>query len=186
MIGRAALTAWALLAAAGCAAQRPPPELLRIDAASYQQAFDAAIETARRHGMPPELRDRRGGIIETQPVLAASWLEPWRSGASRESTVTMERRRVRFEFVAADPWVPAPDLLEHRGPIDLRVWVLVDRAYSPGVRRDTWSRVLTTRATVTRPGLAHPVPSTDFWETIHRDLPLESEFLAEVGEAIGE
>ncbi len=186
MNGRAAWTAWALLASAGCTAHPPPPELLRINAASYQQAFDAAIETARRHGMHPELRDRRGGIIETQPVLAPSWLEPWRSGASRESTVTMERRRARIEFVAADASVAAPDLLEHRGPIDLRVWVVVDRAFSPGVRRDTWSRALTTRATITRPSLNWPVPTTDFWDTIHRDLPLETEFLAEIGRAIGE
>jgi hypothetical protein len=176
--------AWALLAATGCAAQRPP-EVLRIDAARYQQAFDAALETARRHGMPPALRDRRGGIIETQAVLAASWLEPWRSDASRESTVTMERRRVRFEFVAADPPAVVRDLLEYQGAIELRVWVVVDRAYSPGVRRDTWSRALTTRATITRPSLAYPVPSTDFWDTIHRDLPLETDFLTEVGQALG-
>jgi hypothetical protein len=77
------------------------------------------------------------------------------------------------------------DLLEYQGAIELRVWVVVDRAYSPGVRRDTWSRALTTRATITRPSLAYPVPSTDFWDTIHRDLPLETDFLTEVGQALG-
>jgi hypothetical protein len=177
--GRRAAIAWAALAAAGCAAERPP-QVLRFDAARYGEAFDAAIAAAHRRGMPPELRDRRGGIIETQPVLAPSWLEPWRSGASRESTVTMERRRVRFEFVAAGTPQEPVDLLAHEGEIDLRVWVLVERAFAPGVRRDTWSRALTTRAVIIRSAAAGSPPVSDFWEPIHRDLELEQELLAAI------
>jgi hypothetical protein len=172
--------ACALLWAAGCAATRPA-EILRIDAAHYQEAFDAALDAARRHGMAPELRDRRGGVIETHPVRAPSWLEPWRGGATWESTAAMERRRARFEFVAADqPDAAATDLSAWQGTIELRVWVVVDRAHSPGVRRDTWAKALTTRATITRPATDPAAPVSDFWEPLHRDPDLEGRLLAEV------
>jgi hypothetical protein len=89
----------------GCA-KSPGPDLLRVEAASYHEAFDAAMEASRINGLTPALRDRRGGVIETEPAFAASILEPWRDdnaslGQSHENTVAFQRRRARFEFAPA-------------------------------------------------------------------------------------
>ena len=180
-----------MLLAAGCAAPRGP-EVLRIDGSRYGQAFDAALAAARRNSMAPELRDRRGGIIETQPVIMGSWLDPWRSGASLESTFSLERRRARFEFAPLQPGAsgeaaePPPDLSSYPGAVELRVWVVVDRAYSPGLRWDTWSKALTTRATITQPASDPSAPTQEFWQPLRRDPPMEQRLLSEVQQEISD
>ncbi len=87
---------------AGCAPAKGP-EVLTVSAAEYQQAFDTALDVSRREGMPAALRDRRGGVIETDPRIAGSVIEPWRTdnasfGQAVENTVNFQRRRARFEF----------------------------------------------------------------------------------------
>jgi hypothetical protein len=190
----------------GCATSRGP-ELLRIDAEAYPDAFDAALEASRTHGMPPALRDRRQGVIETQPSLASSVLEPWGSdnaslGQAVENTIAFQRRRARFEFVPAGIMPPAaaddhpeagPDLLgvdaprfdlsAYRGELELRVRVFVERAYAMGVRRGTWSRRTTTRAKIDAPASDGAIP-TDFWTPISRDEAFERRLLAAVDRAL--
>jgi hypothetical protein len=107
---------------AGCA-KSPGPDLLHIDAASYHDAFDAAMEASRAHGLPLALRDRRGGVIETEPAPAASILEPWHSdnatmGQSLENTIAYQRRRARFEFAPAAAAPAAADLSASSDPQD--------------------------------------------------------------------
>ncbi len=191
----------------GCAKPRGA-DLLRIDAGTYHEAFDAAMEASRTHGLPPALRDRRRGVIETQPALAASVLEPWRNdnaalGQSLENTIAFQRRRARFEFAPTGTAPPAatgdtaagPDLLgvetreldlsAYHGELELRVQVIVERAHAMGVRRTTWSRRSTTQATIDAPARDGDIPA-NFWTPVSRDEAFERRLLAAVDHALQE
>lgn len=201
----------------GCASTAGP-DVLTIDAGQYAATFDAAVEAAREEGLTAALRDRRAGVIETQTRVAGSILEPWRLdnasfGQSLEHTVGLQRRRVRFEFAPAgfigmpapggaatdrsttvaeqDPLVIADrDLTTGAGDLELRVWVYVERASSPGERRSTWTRHASTRA---RSGYTFdvaamrddPVGGTGTtWTTVARDSAYERRLLAAVSKSI--
>ncbi len=192
--------------AAGCASNRGP-ELLRIEPDQYDRTFDAAMAAARRHDLVPTLRDRRSGVIETEPSIAASLLDFWRGenasvGQMMENTIEFQRRYARFEFTPAGvqpvadrgsdgeldlfgAGTPVVDLTVPDGPLELRVWVVVERAYSPGIRRSTWSRTLTTRATILRPATDPAAPTRPFWTPVSRDPAFERRLLAEVEKALG-
>lgn len=190
------------LTAGGCATSEGPA-YLTIDSTAYAQAFDAAIAAARANDMPPALRDRRLGVIETTPSIAASFLEPWRGGNASfdqavENTVVLQRRRARFEFTPAtirDATVsgppdllglagPPPDLTAFEGAVELRVSVVVERAYSPGIRRSTWSSAGTSRAVISRPSTDPESPTEPFWAPVARDTAFEKRLLAQVARSL--
>lgn len=204
-----ALVACAALAA--CSSKGPT--VLTIDRASYPKAFEAAVSTVREAGMVTALRDREGGVIETQPRRAGTLIEPWRvdnSGVAQasENTVDLLRRRVRFEFVSTDfaPTVvdPAgplhgPDLLGERGsiergplagtaPIEVRALVFVEQGFTPGFRRMPWSRRMTTLSIDPEYPIdpAEGVLSSSIWTPIGRDEPYERRLMAELQRRLGE
>ena len=142
-----------------------PGSSLSLGAIQYDTCFDEVIRVASDSGMPAVIRDRSGGLVETSPRLCGSLLEPWRQDNANfnqalENTVALQRRRARFEFVpagfVAPPLVdssaldgaPLPgstddvlfDLRTYDGPLELRVWVYIERAFTPGLRNGTWSR----------------------------------------------
>ncbi len=191
----------------GCATSQGPA-FLTIQPEAYADAFDAAVEAAAVAGLSPIVRDRRSGLIETEPRIAGSLLEPWRTDNASftqtiENTITFQRRRARFEFapVLFQPDQPAvapltgPDLFatqdaevdlsRHTGPLELRVWVYVERAYSPGLRRSTWTRAKTTR---TRIIVAEEEEAlrTQYWTPVRRDEAYERRLLAAVQSAMAE
>jgi len=197
-----------LIASLGGCAKPPGPDRLRIAAGSYHEAFDAAMEASRINGLPPALRDRRGGVIETEPAFATSILEPWRDdnatlGQSLENTIAFQRRRARFEFApagaappTADPAAPpGPDLLgietrdldltAYDGDLELRVLVMVDRSHAMGIRRSTWSRRSTTQAMIDAPASDGDIPPR-FWTPVSRDEAFERRLLAAVHDALRE
>lgn len=96
---------WILLTTLLVACQAPEQEdALRLDRGDYNRAFQACIEAGREQDMSPALADRSNGIIETEPRLIGSLLEPWRTDTkgidqTLQATLQMERRRVRFVFV---------------------------------------------------------------------------------------
>ena len=175
-----------LLILPGCASERGP-EFLVIPASQYQAAFDAADEAIRVERMPPTLRDRRGGIIESEPRIAGSILEPWRNDNASfeqalENTISFQRRRVRVEFVPADfdasaadqdQALPGPDvvgigepmrdLTRYDGDLELRVWVYLERSYTFGVRRSAWTQSLRSQMQII---------STETGEALQAELPL--------------
>ena len=144
--------------------------MIVLDSQNYSAVFDAAVAAAEADGMKPVLLDRRGGIIATEPAVAGSFLQPWKPhpSAARQglrNTLAMQRRTARFEFVPAvlkivisenDGERTGPDLLSstgvdlsiYDGPMELRVWVYVDRKYTQGIRHGTWSLRQETRTTV--------------------------------------
>ena len=191
----------------GCATSQGPA-FLTIQAGAYAEAFDAAVEAAAVAGLTPTVRDRRNGVIETEPRIAGSFLEPWRTdnasfAQAMENTITFQRRRARFEFTPAGfrPREPAeasltgPDLFaQHEaevdlsrfaGPLELRVWVYVERAYSPGLRRSTWTRARTTRTRIVPAEDEEALPSR-YWTPVHRDEAYERRLLGAVERALDE
>ena len=206
--GRAALCLMlgVLIIGPGCSAPQVKPATLALEPGGYEDCFDAVILLARDSGMPAILRDRAGGVVETAPRLSGSLFEPWRLdnasfGETLENTVSLQRRRARFEFVPADfvapsagdpgilegpplPGSTGDDLLDVRtypGPLEVRVWVYVERAFTPGVRSGTWTR---SQVTFTRDTLA-PVRDSgdetvvDFskWTPVRRDPAYEQRLL---------
>ena len=197
------ICAAALLVAGGCNSAQPGPDVLAISPAAYGEAFDAALDVARKHGMAPAVRDRRRGVIETDPAVAGSLLEPWKPNATFDSavenTIEYQRRRARFEFTPAGeadddseapPRMDGPDLLSleqthgdllaHAGDMELRVWVYVERNYEPGLRRSTWSRGQTTRAVIVPPDPDDPPYPREYWVPVSRDSAYERRLLEQV------
>lgn len=186
----------------GCASSSGPA-MLTIDSARYEKVFDTALEMMRREGMNPVVIDRRGGIIETEPRIAGSILEPWdRNNASyqqaMDNTLSFQRRRARFEFLpgrrspvrfptqrpirpreAAGLTAQPVDLTSYEGDIDVLVTVTVERQYRPGQRRNTWSRRLTTQSAFVGPDENLP---PNFWTPVIRDTAFERRLLARIEE----
>ncbi len=189
-------------ACTGCASTSTGPGVLVIESSNYAAAFDAAASVVRADGMKPAVMDRRGGYIHTDPAAAGSLVEPWKPRASSprqalENTMTLQRRTARFEFrpvgveelpntdvgKLAGPALLTGldvDLTTYEGPIEVRVWVYVDRQYKRGIRRGTWS--LSTE-TVTKElpadSLWEQTPSR-FWVPMTRDVARERALLASV------
>jgi hypothetical protein len=95
-----------LLLPLGCAAPPEAPEQLAVRADQFEAAFDATLVVARDHGLTPGFRDRRAGIIETEPSPAPTILEPWITDGTGldqrgQFTIGQYRRRARFEFEPA-------------------------------------------------------------------------------------
>ncbi len=184
--------------------------MLVIEQGRYQAAFEATVEAARSNGMPAVLRDRRGGVVETEPAHAPTLMEPWHGdgatlGTRFENTLGTQRRIARFEFTPAGFSPPSegtteplagPDLLAaatrvtdltlHDGEMELRVWVYVERANYPGLRRSTWTRGKPTVTRIIEPdgnGEGEPVPS-QFWTPVARDRDFERRLLASVSNTL--
>jgi hypothetical protein len=206
LVVRVAALMAVLLGAFGCASSRGP-EYLAISAEQYDDAFDAATRVARAHGLIPGLRDRRGGVIETEPAKAGAILEPCDRlnatfGRSIENTLSHQRRVARFEFlpVAFDPErtriddpLTGPDIFAERrepldltafeGELELRVWVYIERFHRSGQRRSTWTRRKTTRTQVIDPESGRPIGGA--WIPIVRDPEIERLLLAQVQRELG-
>lgn len=190
------------LIGSGCASSEGP-EFLTIKAGSYHYAFDTAVDAAREAGFTSMVKDRRSGIIETDPKTSGSLIDPWQGGISSwdqavENTISHQRRRARFEFVPVG-FKPAnhsegsadePDLFDSdqmdldltrtKGNIELRVWVYIERAHAPGRRRSTWTRSKSTRMKIVPSNENEkPIPS-QYWTPVQRDQAFERRLLAEI------
>lgn len=198
----------------GCAA--PSVDRIEIRGDQYDEAFAAAQEATRQEGMPPLLADRTGGVIESRPRLAGSVLEPWRvdHGSMEQfaaSTLHKQRRRVRFEFLpvafvppaasGGEPLVGAPvpgseedltrttDLANFDGPIEVRIWVWIEREQRSGLRRSTWTRAgkaYTTNPLETIEPGDGTTRSPGVWTPVERDVTMEQRLLAEVAASLGD
>jgi hypothetical protein len=187
----------------GCASSVTGPDVIVLDSQTYSAAFDAVVTVADADGMKPVLLDRRGGVIATAPAVAGSFLEPWKPHPSTarqglENTLAMQRRTARFEFVPVvretvetgdnvDELI-GPDLLSssgldlttYNGPIELRVWVYVDRYYQQGIQRGTWSLRQETRTKVLPKDEPWEQAPGSFWMPLTRDVARERDLLASV------
>jgi hypothetical protein len=183
----------------------PEPTVLTIEANSYPDAFRAAHATLTDAGFKPELEDRDGGLIESRPVNGGSILEPWAwadgdVGNGVADTMAWQRRVARFEFVplafrtVGEPEIDRPDLpgmsippdlARHDGPIEVRVWVFVERAFTPDLRRSDWTFQLTSVATnPERTGTSETGGAPSRWTPVGRDPTLEATLRDRLGERL--
>ena len=202
----------------GCASDQGKhglPATLNVHGVDYEVCFDEAIQTTRASGMPAILRDRSGGIIETAPRISGSIFEPWRQdnaslGEGIENTIAFQRRRARFEFVPAgfvsppigDPdnldGSPLPgaknddvlDMREYEGEIEVRIWVFVERAFTPGMRSGSWTRSQTTftrdRVESRRISESGAAIDQSKWTPVRRDIPYERRLLDALNQRIND
>jgi len=178
------------------------PDVILLDSSTYNFAFTTALQVAKTQGLQPVLLNRRSGTISTDPAIAGSIVEPWKPRASSpiqalENTLSYQRRTARFEFTAVHdtmnpsleneelrgPDLLAPtetDLTQYVGPMELRVWVYVDRNYREGVRRNTTS-LLSESVSITLPSEEpwEQVPG-NFWAPVSRDVGQERALLGEI------
>lgn len=187
-------------AAAACSTTPEGPGALVVPRDRYEATFDAAVETARDVGLPPLVRDRSAGIIETETRIAGSLLEPWTFGEeslgqATENTLLFQRRRARIEFTPEDPAavalqgasrpLPEPgvagaaapplDLRSGSDPLEVRVRVFVERAFVPNLKMNTYSRTLSTRYRT-------PLdPAEEIWTPVGRDRAWEARILSDLG-----
>ncbi len=191
---------WAILAAAGCQTGPREAEPISVPPERYAEAFDAAVEAARESGLPPAIRDRSAGVIETQARIAGSLFEPWLFGEesldqAAENTILFQRRRARIEFVEPsrmvpplhEPEEPLPgatlpgrmreepvDLTRADETLEVSVKVFVERAFVPGLKRSTYSRLLNTKFT-------DPLrPGGEIWTAVGRDPEWEARILEDL------
>lgn len=196
-----------LAALPACAAkpQVADPHLL-VPGDRYAEVFDEAVEAARRAGLPPALRDRAAGLIETEPRIAGSLFEPWlwreeTLPQAAENTLLFQRRRARIEFTPLGGMTSPPlsesgelagaaiagaigrapvDLATAGEPLELRVRVDIERAFVPGVKRDSWSRLLVTR-------YEDPLrPNLETWTPVGRDAVAEQRILQAIERSLRE
>lgn len=191
----------ALMLISGCAGSQGP-EVVVVPHDRYSEAFDAAVEVARENGLRPSFMDRRSGVIETEPAMAASLMEPWKGGnadfnQALRNTLSRNRLRARFEFTRSgfeartnSDEIPPVDLLSmtepdwdltrENGPLDLKVWVFEERGHSVGQRRNRWTFAATS-STYHQPveGQWSESPVT-FWTPTTRDRSAEKRLLTEV------
>jgi len=181
---------------AGCSAPSGPASWT-VERDDFDRAFDAAVIALADAGYVSAVRDRSGGVIESEPLRIGGALEPWHAigqpwSTTGESTLTLQRRRARVEFSTPDqtdgttssrvePQGPdvvgaaAPDVRTSDGPLVARVWVAIERAHTPGIRRFTWTRSLTTRYIDPADPIdpADGVVATSIWTPIGRDEDAE-------------
>lgn len=183
----------------------PEPTVLNITAKTYPDAFRAAHATLTDAGFLPELEDRDGGLIESRPVAGGSLFEPWAwadgdPGNGLADTVAWQRRVARFEFVPLEfaareagevdrpdlPGMSAPsDLAVHDGPIEVRVWVFVERAFTPDLRRSEWTFQMTSTATNPKQtGTSQSGGEPSRWTPVGRDPALETRLRDRLGERL--
>jgi hypothetical protein len=174
--------------------------VLVLPASDYARAFDAAVAIASERGAATSIRDRRSGLIESEPVIAPTLIEPWywpRSTTKHvvSGTLAFERRRMRCVFSASGSettaatgalltgpdtlgsLADATDLTRHEGTIELRVWVFLERASQPGQRRNTWTRKATSQSRVYPPDAEDPPLPDQHWEVVSRDPETERRIL---------
>lgn len=176
--------------------------MLTVPSTSYDQAFDAAVEAATYWKMPARMRDRRNGVIETEPAIASSIFEPWRTdnptfSDAMENTLGMHRRTVRFEFtpvgfeesVLRSPEVlTGPDMValgsadldltDYQGDLELRAWVFLERAGQPGFQRNAWTRRRSDVVVADDPG--RETHTGIIWTPVYRDQDFERRLLETV------
>ena len=188
--------------ATSCSSKVIGPEVVTLDSQNYSHVFDAALAAAKADGMHPVFVDRRSGVIATDPAVAGSFLEPWKPHPSTarqglENTLAQQRRTARFEFVPLRTRVSLEkqsgvldgpnllsstgmDLTTYEGLLELRVWVYVDRKYTQGIRRGSWTLRQESRTKVLPAEEPWEQVPGSFWMPVTRDVAHERELLASV------
>lgn len=173
------LIATAGLVHTGCASRAVTIDNpIDVKALEYDRVYEASVEVLQGYRFRLARQDRRFGVITTQPMTAASSLEPWRKDAitkaqTDENTLNHQRRIVSV-------------FIEPKGETDryqLRVEAQWERRQHPPELLHTaafaharYGRHGTGARTVyTETGAA-----TSFWRPVGRDADLEQRLVYDI------
>lgn len=134
---------------------------------------------------------RRRARFEFTPVTAARSADDTTATATATTaTATATATTSTADDARRADQAPAPDLLGSRGretdltatgePLELRVWVFVEREQQPGTRPSTWTRTASSRAILEAGNGAREDGSGPFWVAVARDPIAERRLLAAV------
>ena len=171
-------------AAQTVAAVSAEPVVADVAAAEYDAVFEAAVETLRDMRFEVDRKDRRFGVVTTEPMMAASVAEPWYQDNTTawqafEATLHKQRRRVRVELtpattVPSDNDPAAGDAAS--GDYQMQVVVDVERQYHPPrpIHTSALARVTYRRADRRyRPVETEAGVEESYWASLGRDERLE-------------
>ncbi len=180
----------------GAAAEaEAPPSAAPIAAGQYDRVFDAAVWELRDRRFVVQRQDRRFGLIETQPLIASSVVEPWYSDNSTaaqamESTLNHDRRIVYVtlqpapsELEAYQAGGPAPTAYEVRVRVEMQRRSLPSKPLTTAAvggigARESRRRMKTLR---TEEGVQE-----SRWVALGRDPKLEARLLLAIMERAGQ
>ncbi|MGC4032883.1 MAG: hypothetical protein QM754_14335 [Tepidisphaeraceae bacterium] len=98
--------------------------------------WSAAERVSENYLFPIDRRDRRDGMLTTQPVISAQWFEPWRPELQTaddvaQSSVATVRRSIRWKFTPTDGGysVTPKVLIERQSLTEERVSGQLSRTY---------------------------------------------------------
>ena len=108
MKSRLPIAIWGLLSLlwlGGCGGQQPLQwrnEAIAVDHASFDQVWDACVESLQDKGMEIDRQDRRFGIITTKPMVGKQFFEFWRNDAANSDDLMLSslhtiRRTVKVQ-----------------------------------------------------------------------------------------
>ena len=60
------------------------PAAASVTSPDFQKLWDACNEASRELFFKPDRQDFRGGVLTTEPMVSAQWLEPWGADARPE------------------------------------------------------------------------------------------------------
>lgn len=180
---------WALLSLlwlGGCAGPQPPQwrnEAIAVDQASFDQVWDACVDSLKDKGMVIDRQDRRFGIITTKPMVGKQFFEFWRNDAANSddpmlSSMHTIRRTVNVRVTSQGPtrYQVAVEAQAQRaslpgGEVDsvVEAFELLDRqGVSPYPRRRDYTK---------------PKPKPE-WVDLGREPALEQNILADISERL--
>jgi len=91
-----------------------------MSSADFNPLWDASDKVLRELHFQPARRDKRLGVMTTEPMTSAQWFEPWRRelrtrDAAIESSLATLRRTVTINFVKqGDEYRATPSVLVER------------------------------------------------------------------------
>ncbi len=148
------------------------PARVSVESNNFDKLWEAADDVSRDLLFKIDRRDRRSGVLTTEPTVSAQWFEPWRqelqtSEDLADSSVATYSRTIQYSFTKTDQgFAVTPKVLVQRQAIaEKRISGNLNRAYfrnQPNGPRG--SRELDQ-------GLAY---SQNYWYAVGRDELLEA------------
>lgn len=159
------------------------PAAYQTRQADFDQLWDKAEEVSRRLLFKIDRRDRRTGVLTTEPMISAQWFEPWRQELKTcndvaNSSIATYRRTIRYEFVKQGQTysVTPKVLIERQSITERRVSGVLNRLY---FRRD---REL--NASGNREADAGIFIPDTYWYSVGRDAALEAFLVRQIDSSL--
>ncbi|MCS7034887.1 MAG: hypothetical protein NZ561_12980 [Phycisphaerae bacterium] len=154
----------------------------------FDALWSAAEATARSLLLPLDRRDRRGGLLVTEPTTSSQFFEPWRQDQQTlydraQSSLATIRRTVRFEFTRNEEggYLVAPKVLVERySQAENRISSVV--LYRSAFRAARLQENAPYGTRETDRGVFLP---TRYWYAIGRDRPTEEYIARELRKRLG-